>query len=279
MKPWLGWIVGALCLTGVAGASEPSSRAPAAVPPERIQKLIEQLGDSEFKVREQASAELSRLGGLALPALTEAAANSKDPEVQVRAKALVEKIPARERPRAGLRTVLARMQQATPAPSDRQVAVAIYLLSVSRPATDAEIDAVEKRLKGAKNRAAEADELMWPLLCGREFNDKLAEVNLRVTELRQQGAGMPLVERLHLLNGPEFQKSLLDLSTRLSAALDKRSDEQVVDAAFLLFLGRLPRANETTVALAHIKQQANRQTALENVLWALSNTKEFIAAK
>src|SRR5262245_15165944 len=75
-----GSIVFALCISSIAGASEPP--APTPVTPERLQQLSAQLGDARFKVRQQASEELSRLGRAALPVLQDAAVNSKDPEVR-----------------------------------------------------------------------------------------------------------------------------------------------------------------------------------------------------
>jgi hypothetical protein len=278
MKPCWGWVAGLLCVIGAAVASEPPSRDPAPVSAERLQQLIAQLGDPKFKVREQAAAELSRLGRPALRALKEAAANSKDLEVRKRAKAVAEAIQAQDRPRDGLMRILSRLQQARPAPSDRQVAVAIYLLSVSRPATEAELNAAEKRLKGARDKALAAEELMWPLLTGREFNDKLADFNLWVVDLKKKVAGLTLAAALHHLNAVP-QKSLVEKSGRLIVALDKRSDAQVVDALFLMFLARFPTTENTTTALAHIKKVGKRENALADLLWSLMNTKEFIIGK
>jgi hypothetical protein len=244
-----------------------------------LQQLIAQLGDSKFKVRQQAAAELSRLGRPVLRALKEAAASSKDPEVRKRAKALAEGIQAQDRPREALLSILARLHNARPAPSDRQVVAAIYLLSVSRPATDAELNAAEKRLKGARDKVLAAEDLMWPLLTGREFNDKLADFNLQVVGLKQKLTAPTLAENLHRLNSEETQKSLVGMVGRLKVALARRSDVQVVDALFLVFLARFPSAENTTAALAHIKKAGNRESALSDLLWALVNTKEFILGK
>jgi HEAT repeat protein len=61
----------------------------------RMHRLIEQLGDEEFTVREQASRELVALGARARPLLQEAAASS-DPEVRRRAQACLRKIGDKE---------------------------------------------------------------------------------------------------------------------------------------------------------------------------------------
>jgi hypothetical protein len=268
MKPSCACIIAMFCLVGTAQAVDPS--------PEQVLELITKLGDSKFQVREQASAELARLGLPALRALRDAGVNHKDLEVRKRALALVETIEARDRPRSALLAVLARLQKTQPPLSEKQLAVAIHLLSLSRPATEREIATVEKRLKGAKDRSAEAEDVMWTLLNGQEFNGKLAEINLEAVGLKQKVTGMNLAEKLAWMNGPEAQKSLDKMTRTFDAALDKRSDSQRVDTLFLVFLARFPAANETTQALAHIKKLNNRNKALEDLVWAITNTKEFL---
>lgn len=272
MKSWQLGMVGMLFSLGAAKAMEP----PAPVSPERLQKLIAQLGDGKFQVRKQASEELSRHGRAAVLALKEAAANHKDPEVRKLAGALVEEIEARDRPRAALLIVLARFLEAKPAPSDRQVAVALHLLSLSRAATEAEVDAAEKRLKAAKDRNAEAEALMYALLCGRDFNARLAEVNMKVVELKQKVDGAPPAEKFGRLNGEEFQKGLKEIARGMRSALEKRSDADLLDATFLVVLRRFPKAEENTSALAHLKKVDNRERFVEDLVWALMNTKEFL---
>jgi len=43
-----------------------------------------------------------------------------------------------------------------------------------------------------------------------------------------------------------------------------------------VFLARFPSPAETTNALAHIKQLKDREKALEDLIWALLNTREFL---
>ena len=76
----------------MAGAPDrsPSTR-PAPVQDGRTRELIEQLGAEEFQTREKASDELARLGPAALPALRDAQKHS-DPEVRLRAEAIVRRI-------------------------------------------------------------------------------------------------------------------------------------------------------------------------------------------
>jgi hypothetical protein len=65
----------------------------------KIENLIRQLADSEFKVREEATKELSELGAFALAELKEAA-KSDDVEVKTRAEKLVRQIEQSAQPEA-----------------------------------------------------------------------------------------------------------------------------------------------------------------------------------
>ena len=78
------------------------------------------------------------------------------------------------------------------------------------------------------------------------------------------------------VNSDEVHKILAQSAGRLNAALAQRSDEQVIDAAFLVFLARFPRAQEAAAALAHIRKSEKRDRALTDLLWALANTREFL---
>lgn len=68
---------------------------------DRVQELIKKLGSEEFSVREEATEELKKIGKPAQEALRKAAAESEDPEVRQRARALLEETP-KETPRRAL---------------------------------------------------------------------------------------------------------------------------------------------------------------------------------
>jgi RNA polymerase sigma factor (sigma-70 family) len=58
----------------------------------------------------------------------------------------------------------------------------------------------------------------------------------------------------------------------------KKTDEQIVEALFLASVGRFPTADEDKVALAHLaKNQKRRRAAVEDLLFALTNSQEFFA--
>jgi hypothetical protein len=68
-----------------------------AIPPQEISRareLIKKLGSEVYKEREEAHAELSKMGRLARPALVEAAASDADPEIRYRCSRLLPKAGA-----------------------------------------------------------------------------------------------------------------------------------------------------------------------------------------
>jgi hypothetical protein len=90
---------------------------------------------------------------------------------------------------------------------------------------------------------------------------------------------------LHMLNSDEVQGKIVRAGGRvdkLAAADDKRPDAEKVEELFLWVLCRKPTAEDRRVALAHVEAQlaknpaGGRKAALENILWALVNTKEFV---
>jgi WD40 repeat protein len=89
----------------------PSAEAP------RMARLIEQLSDDSFKVREAASTELARFGTLAVPALVEAKKGKQSAEAQTRINSLLSRLPAGVPPSAqlvGIRVIESLERAGTP---------------------------------------------------------------------------------------------------------------------------------------------------------------------
>src|SRR5579884_2510033 len=83
-----------LCLVGLPSALLSAAAPPAGPSSARVARLIGQLGDDDFSVREAATARLMRAGEAELPALHKALA-SADPEVRRRAGRIVAVIERR----------------------------------------------------------------------------------------------------------------------------------------------------------------------------------------
>jgi len=86
-----------------------------------------------------------------------------------------------------------------------------------------------------------------------------------------------MAQVLHLCNGVKFEKKLADKTGRLAklTAADK-SLEEVLRQLYLATFSRLPSAAELSTCQEVVGQSENRKKGLENILWALCNSREFL---
>jgi hypothetical protein len=86
-----------------------------------------------------------------------------------------------------------------------------------------------------------------------------------------------LSQSLMLLNSNDLQTKLSSPGSRAEKlAKDPRPDEQKIDELFWDAFARGATKEETASAIAHIKKHAERrQTAYEDIIWAIINAKEF----
>jgi hypothetical protein len=86
-----------------------------------------------------------------------------------------------------------------------------------------------------------------------------------------------VANKLYLMADPNLQNRLLTGKTRIKTVLaDKKSDAEVIEELFLSSLSRFPTKEEQDKALEHMKSATSKQTACNDILWALINTTEFI---
>ena len=89
---------------------------------------------------------------------------------------------------------------------------------------------------------------------------------------------LSVVQSLHLMNSKALQGKLSHPEGRVHRlAASPLSPERIVDELYLLTLNRPPTEVERRKAvLAYAETGASRQTATEDVLWALLNSAEFV---
>jgi hypothetical protein len=92
----------------------------------------------------------------------------------------------------------------------------------------------------------------------------------------ERGTDPSIVQALHLMNSPEITAKVRAAkgTARKLAASDKKPDA-VIDELFLSALGRFPTDDERKTLL-ELFADGDRQAAVEDVLWAVLNTKEFL---
>lgn len=86
-----------------------------------------------------------------------------------------------------------------------------------------------------------------------------------------------LSQALQMINGPVVHNKLRADNGRIKQMIDgMKTDEEIITALYLSGLCRLPAAEEMTAAKQHIAGQPDRRMALEDVGWAVLNSKEFL---
>lgn len=86
-----------------------------------------------------------------------------------------------------------------------------------------------------------------------------------------------LSQALQMINGPLVHGKLIDANNRIrTLAAAGKGDDDIVGELYLAALCRQPNEAELAAARRHIAAQADRMLALEDVCWAVLNSKEFL---
>jgi hypothetical protein len=86
-----------------------------------------------------------------------------------------------------------------------------------------------------------------------------------------------LTQALHLVGGRVVHNKLRATDGRLQLlATSSQSAALIVDELYLAALSRFPTAEESQVALDHLAKSVDLRTGLEDLTWALINSKEFL---
>ncbi|MDA7614333.1 DUF1553 domain-containing protein, partial [Verrucomicrobiales bacterium] len=86
-----------------------------------------------------------------------------------------------------------------------------------------------------------------------------------------------LAQVFEMTSGRTLQTLLADSENRLGKFLDDNdSDKELIENLYWTALTRAPRAIEQETMLAHLVAATDRRRALEDISWALINSKEFM---
>lgn len=86
-----------------------------------------------------------------------------------------------------------------------------------------------------------------------------------------------LSQALQMINGPVVHNKLRADNGRIATMLkENKSDEEIITAMYLAALARTPSAEEMAASKQHIANQQDRRQAMEDVGWAILNSKEFL---
>ena len=86
-----------------------------------------------------------------------------------------------------------------------------------------------------------------------------------------------LSQALHLLNGETVQRKIIDGGVIKRLVEQKLTPQQIVEELYLRCLSRRPTGEEAARLNAVVSAPgADAQAALQDVFWALLNSKEFV---
>ena len=86
-----------------------------------------------------------------------------------------------------------------------------------------------------------------------------------------------LSQALQMINGPVVHNKLRADNGRIATMLkDNKPDDEIITALYLAALARTPSPEELLASKNHIAAQKERRQAVEDVGWAILNSKEFL---
>jgi hypothetical protein len=86
-----------------------------------------------------------------------------------------------------------------------------------------------------------------------------------------------IAQALHLLNGDALNKKLTVSSGRIGKLIEKKTPlPAIVEDLYLATLSRPPRADEAAEAAAWIAKAPNQKEGVQDLLWVLLNSREFL---
>ena len=86
-----------------------------------------------------------------------------------------------------------------------------------------------------------------------------------------------LSQALQMINGPVVHNKLRADNGRIATMMkEMKTDDEIITAMYLAALSRTPSTEEMAASKQHIGNQQDRRQALEDVGWAILNSKEFL---
>ena len=86
-----------------------------------------------------------------------------------------------------------------------------------------------------------------------------------------------IAQALHFLNGDGLNKKIADPAGRIDTMLKaKKSNDQIVEELYLVTLSRVPNQDEIDRAQRFIREAPTPREGLQDLLWVLLNSREFL---
>ena len=118
----------------------------------------------------------------------------------------------------------------------------------------------------------------WNHLLPSDFLDAFGRPDSSAAPPCERETGGSVVQALHLMNSDSLQKKLSAKSPWIDALLAQPAPK-AVEEVYLRLFSRPPQKAEKATALAHLEsgeEDADRRPLLEDLLWSLLNSAEFV---
>ena len=118
----------------------------------------------------------------------------------------------------------------------------------------------------------------WTYKMGSEFMDAFNRPNSSSDCPCERDRSTSVVQSLHLMNSKSLQSKLASAEGRVKRlAASELAPAEIVNELYLAAYSRTPTSEEMRIATrAFEAESATRQTATEDVTWALLNSAEFV---
>jgi hypothetical protein len=118
----------------------------------------------------------------------------------------------------------------------------------------------------------------WTVRFSSPFLDSFGRPDPNQDPPCERTSDTTVVQALHLMNAPNLHRKISAADGRAVAlAQSKMTAAEIVDELYLLTYCRLPTAEEQAACVARFeKPGANRRAVVEDLMWALLNTPEFV---
>jgi hypothetical protein len=117
---------------------------------------------------------------------------------------------------------------------------------------------------------------MWTVRSQSLFLDSFGRPDPNQDPPCERTGETTVVQALHLMNAPDvYRKLTADGSRPHLLSKSGKTPREIVEAVYLTAFGRFPDEDEQKIGEA-VFQKHNRRQAIEDLLWALMNTPEFV---
>lgn len=118
----------------------------------------------------------------------------------------------------------------------------------------------------------------WNYKISSEFMDAFGRPNSSSDCPCERDLKPSVVQALHMMNSDSLQDRIADSNGRVRALVESsRGTNEIIGELYLATFSRYPTPEESSLASrVYASPDSSRQTATEDVLWALLNTAEFV---